>query len=173
MLDKKIKLVIAFAVAGVIFSLGAVVLFVWLTGGEFEEAFKYEEMDSSSYLRPRPERDELESIMLFEQERMFPLKKTSDVDVAFVQIPQIEMLCFRAVPRVKNPLENIKDYSNQLREYVSIYLQDVHPNEVISSEGREHIKVELLKGMNEVLKNHIDTESDLIYNLVIESWIYA
>ncbi len=175
MSNKKVKFVLIFLVAGVMFSAGSVLSFVWFSGGDIDDEFDFEaeEINPLEALRPKPSYDDLQSIMLFEEERMYSLKKTPEVDVELVQIPQIEMLCFKDVPGIKDPVEKINSYSNQLREFISVHFQGVHPDDVINPEGRERIKLELLKGMNEVLKINLDTDSDLIYNLVIEGWMYA
>ena len=175
MSNKKVRFVLIFLIASVIISTTAVLSFVWFSGGDYEGEFDFEiqEIDPLEVLRPKPSADELQSVMLFETERMFRLKKVPEVDVEYVQIPQIEMRCFKSVPGIKDPVSKINAYSNQLREFISVHFQGVHPNDAISPEGRESIKRDLLKGMNEVLKINLDTDSDLIYNLVIESWIYA
>ena len=171
MSNKKVGFVLMFLIAGVIFSAGAVLSLVWFGGGMGGNNTGY--VDPSVAIRPIPDIDHLESVLLFEEERMFRLKNAPEVGVDFVQIPQIEMLCFKAVPGIKDPVGKINAYSNQLREFISVHFQGVHPDDAISPEGRESIKRDLLKGMNEVLKINLDTDSDLIYNLVIESWIYA
>lgn len=164
-----------FLLASVIISTIAVLSFVWFSGGDFEGEFDFEveEIDSLEALRPKPSADELQSVMLFETERMFRLKKVPDVEVEFVQIPQIEMRCFKSVPEIKDPVDKINVYANQLREFISIHFQGVHPDDAVSPQGRETIKLELLKGMNKVLKINLDTDSDLIYSLIIEGWMYA
>jgi len=161
--------------SGIVFSVSLVLGFVFLMGGgevdqEMLNSFYLQEQPS---IRPRPTYKELSSIYLFDEKKVFNLKQKKDIDVRMLQIENIEMVCFNSVPGMKNPLEVVGIYQNQLRELVSVYFQGVNPADVISPEGRENTKVELVKRMNHLLQTYEETDSDLIYNIIIENWIYV
>jgi flagellar basal body-associated protein FliL len=160
---------------GILFSVGLVLGFVfWIGGGELnEEAMKNPFYQAQQSIRPRPSYRELSPMYLFEEKRVFNLKRQKDSDVTMLQIDNIEMICFNTVPGIKNPVQVVELYKNQIRELVSIYFQGVSPTTIIPPEGREGAKLELLKKINDLLQINEETDSDLIYNIIIENWIYV
>jgi flagellar basal body-associated protein FliL len=171
--NKTFIMVVLFS--GLLFSVGMVLAYVfWLSGSALDEGYDPENLLlSEEEVVKKPSFNELTSTFLFQGERVFNLKADKDTSVNYLKIQNIELICFKKVPGIKKPMERIEGYKNRLREQVSIFFQGVNAQDIVRPEGRESMKMELLHQMNQVINNIEGTESDWIYDIIIENWLYG
>lgn len=176
-LFKKSKLMLIILLTSlVVFTTAIVVgLVIWLAGGDVSQedpayqAFLAFEKEK----RPKPKLEDLASVSLFDASSMFNLGNDADSGIKILKIDNVLMYCYQEVPEVKEPLMVIDMYKIPLRELVSLHFQGVSIESITSPEGREGVKTQLLQKMNNLIKTNEEIDSDLIFNIVIENWVYG
>jgi flagellar basal body-associated protein FliL len=122
----------------------------------------------------KPKDDELSRLALFDEKKVFSLKnEANSKTMPMLQVDGVEILYFKTVAGIKNPMEKLNLYKSELREMVSLYFQSIKIEEVKSAESRENIKKDLVKRMNDKLKENEKSKNDIIYNITIQDWIYS
>jgi flagellar basal body-associated protein FliL len=124
-----------------------------------------------------PKDEEISTISLFSEKQIFNLKAT-DAEPGrkippMLQINGVELDYFIEVAGIKNPTEKITKYKSKISELVSEYFQSVSYLDVKSVEGREKIKKDLLKKINDLLKENEKSKNDIIYNIIFQNWVYT
>lgn len=117
-----------------------------------------------------PKDEELIKLKLYEEKKVFNLKGEDNGKMTMLQI-SAELVYFKEIAGIKNPSLKIGTYKSELAELVSTYFQGVTSSEVKTPEGREKIKVELIKRLNAKLKENEKSKNDLIYNIILEDWL--
>lgn len=122
----------------------------------------------------KPKDEELSTEALFEEKKVFNLKNEANAKIPpMLQINGVEIKYFKVVAGIAKPTEKLVLYKPEIREMVSTYFLNIGKEEVTSVEGKENIKKDLIKRMNDMLKENEKSKNDIIYNIIIEEWISA